>query len=115
MVITNLPDSVRNSCVNFKQPAELGNNLHELQSSDGGDMGIAAIAGLGHNGSGSRCGSNKCAVLSGVAEDRPDGAQRRRGRELMLQTEQFTDDVKIFPCGQITIPEVRRELSRESA
>ena len=49
MAFAGIFGGVRNSSVDLAQPPELDNNLHELQLSDGGDLGAAAFAGLGHN------------------------------------------------------------------
>ena len=74
MAAAVVPDSVRNRSVNLEEPAELGDNLHELQPSDGGDMGAAEVAGSRDYGGGCRRGGNERAVLPGVEEDRQDGA-----------------------------------------
>ena len=79
MAASAVPDSVRNRGVNLEEPAELGDNLHELQPRHGRDMGIAEVAGFGDYGGGCGCGGYERAVLLGTEENRADGTQRRRG------------------------------------
>ena len=74
MAAAGVLDSVCGGGVDFGKPAELGNHLHGVQLSDGGDMDTAACAESCDYGGGCRCGSNECIIFLGLEKNFTDGA-----------------------------------------